>query len=137
MMFIKPAAKPKPQFWFRFRKTKVPPCRLCAFAVPIIGVGASNVGRQCIWYGIRLPASELEEPTSEVRQHCLRDGNNFSWSILGFTTEKLLEMRMKMTDWHLQRSATAVQRHAAIISLVLSGIAIAVSVMSLFLKSGN
>lgn len=116
---------------------QVPPCRLCAFAVKIYASRNADHGRQCIWYGVRLPARELEQSTSDVRLHCLRDGNNFQWPLRGFTTEKLIELRMKMTDWYLQRSSTSVQRLANIVSLVLSGIAITVSVVSLFVRAGN
>lgn len=116
---------------------KVPPCRLCAFAVKIYASRNTDHGRQCIWYGVRLPAGELEQSTSEVRLHCLRDGNNFQWPLQGYTTEKVLDLRMKLTDWNLQRSPTSVQRLASIISLVLSGIAIGVTVVGLVLKIGS
>ncbi len=136
-MFIKPAVKSKAPFWPGFRRHKVPPCRLCAFAVPIYASREHNHGRQCIWYGVRLPADELEQPSSDVRRHCLRDGNNFQWPLKGFTSEKVLALRMKLTDWNLQRSSTAVQRLASIISLVLSGVAIVVSIAAMFIKAGN
>jgi hypothetical protein len=137
MMFIKPTVKSKATSWPEFQHRNVPPCRLCAFAVPIYASREHNHGRQCIWYGVRLPADELEQPSSDVRQHCVRDGNNFQWPLKGFTSEKVLELRMKLTDWNLQRSSTVVQRLSSIISLVLSGIAIVVSVTAMLVKTGN
>lgn len=44
---------------------------------------------------------------------------------------------MKLTDWYLQRNTLSIQRLASVISLVLSGVAIAVSIAALLLKSGN
>ncbi len=111
------------------------PCRLCAFAVTITASHSTDHGKLCIWYGVRLPADELKQPRSDVRSHCMRDGNNFQWPIRGYSTKQLLEQRMKLTDWYLQRSSTSTQRLASIISLALSGIAIGVTVVSLFLKA--
>lgn len=110
-----------------------PPCRLCAFAIRITATRQDH-GRWCIWYGVRVPADELDRSTSALRMQCLRDGNNFQWPLAGLSSERLLEWRMRLSDWQLQRSTMATQKIAAVVSLVLSGIAIAVSVAALVVR---
>lgn len=112
------------------------PCRLCAFAVTITASHSTDHGKLCIWYGVRLSADELKLPRCDVRNSCIRDGNNFQWPIRGYSTKQLLEQRMNLTDWYLQRNSTSTQRLASILSLVLSGMAIGVTVVSWFLKAG-
>lgn len=117
----------------RLYRSGAPPCRLCAFAIPIVATRQDH-GRLCIWYGVRIPADELAEPISALRTKCLRDGNNFHWPLMGMTPERLLEWRMRLADWQLQRSTTATKKYAAIVTLVLSGIAVAASVAALVVR---
>ena len=99
------------------------PCAVCGLA-PKIKLKNADMGQFCLYYGVRIPVDEANQIQRGLRALCLQDGNHFTWPVLGYSAEKLLQWRMTHVDWHLKRSALKVGAFAGVISLIISGVAL-------------
>lgn len=104
----------------RPRRTTRPdtrPCAACGLA-PRIRLNR-NLGRYCLYYGVRIPSDETREMTV-LRRHCMRDGNHFVWPVEGYTAKELLAWKMTHADWHLKRTAIKVVIIVTLASMALA-----------------
>lgn len=102
------------------------PCAICGLA-PRIKLKNADMGRYCIFYGIRISKEEESDDKSDVRQNCMKDGNNFTWPVESFSPQELLEWRKNHTDWFLRRSAIKVAAFVGVVSVFLTAIGIVVN----------
>jgi hypothetical protein len=97
------------------------PCAICGLA-PKIRLGDGQYGHYCLFYGARITPEESQDSNTGLRAHCIKDGNQFTWPIRGYSPKDLLVWRINHSDWYLKRTAMKVAAVVAILSLVLSAV---------------
>lgn len=98
-------------------------CSVCGLA-PLIRINQGDLGRFCLYYGVRIPPNELDASNRGIRVYCVRDGNHFVWPLVGIKPKELLEWRVQHIDRHLQRKALIWGIVIAVISLFMTAIGV-------------
>lgn len=108
-------------------KSTSPPCAICGMAAKI-SLSNHQDERYCLWYKVRLPADEVNDPQTPLRQYCVRDGNHFAWPLRGITPLELAEYARIHLDW-------ATHRRSARVTLLSNRIGMVIGVASLALTA--
>ena len=105
------------------------PCAICGLA-PQIRIRPEAKDRFCMFYGIRITADEANDPCSTLRQHCLQDGNHFTWPVQGFGPNDLLAWHRVHLDWHFKRKAIRITIYTGVASVLLGTLGLFVSLIT-------
>jgi len=104
------------------KKNSTRPCNLCGLAPEI--TAREGLGVYCLYFGMRIPQDEAEDPRSAFRQSCVANGNHFVWPVKGVNPAELHEWKIAHEDWYLNRKAVKAGMIVGLISLVASAIGI-------------
>lgn len=106
------------------------PCGLCGLCEDIDHRNGADIGKLCLYFGVRIADDELMDPRSGPRQTCIKQGNYFVWPVKDVKPFELLK-------WDHERHTQSLAIKKSRIAYVGAVVAIAVSVISLVVSVIN